>query len=566
MFEDLRDKIERAPSKPGVYLFKGRKGPVYIGKAKDLKKRLQQHLKAIEKDPKERAIFKDSIDIEWIVTRNEYEALTLEIDLIQSHKPKYNVLHKHGGGYPLLVITDEPFPTVKVVRGNSQEGEVFGPFLQAGKAYKVKKLIHRLFKLRTCDPLPVRKEPCMDYHLGLCSGPCCGLISEEEYRLNVEGAKALLSGDTGDILPKLYERIETLSKEMMFEKCAQIRDQIRALENVARGQTVSGLPFKSADLFYLMGNLIGLFLIRGGKVVGKEIFDLEDEAQVEEFLAGFYYSNPVPDVILTNFAVSKVLRTWISSRNEKVSFSQEIPENLKNLAEENLKEDIPLDVLEREFSVKLGIPMPDIIEGFDISHFQGSAMVGSCVVWEKGRMNKKLYRRYRVKTVSGIDDYSALKEILRRRARRIISGEVKYPDIWLIDGGKGQLNVALEVKEEFGLKVRIFALAKEEETLISENYEELSLKKEPILYRVFGQIRDEAHRFALAYNRKLRSKEVLDDILSKIKGIGEVRKKVIYRNFDTIFDILQASDEELKRLGLPTTLKEEISKYLSKNA
>ncbi|WP_457600617.1 GIY-YIG nuclease family protein, partial [Hydrogenivirga sp.] len=257
--------IARAPEKPGVYIFRGKRKPTYIGKAKNIRKRLQQHLKLSESDPKEHAIFRDSVSLEWIITRNEFEALVLEVDLIQSHKPRFNILHKHGGGYPMILITEDAFPTIKVVRGTGHSGTLHGPFLQASKAYKVKKLIHRLFRLRTCDPMPERDEPCMDYHLGLCSAPCTKFIGREEYRLSVEGAKALLSGEVAEVLPKLYEKVEEFAKEMLFEKCAQIRDQIRALENITRGQSVAGLPYGSADFFYRLGRRVGLFLIRGGK-------------------------------------------------------------------------------------------------------------------------------------------------------------------------------------------------------------------------------------------------------------------------------------------------------------
>ncbi|EDP76224.1 excinuclease ABC subunit UvrC [Hydrogenivirga sp. 128-5-R1-1] len=555
--------VSRAPEKPGVYIFKGKKKPTYIGKAKNLRKRLQQHLKLADIDPKEFAILRDSLSLEWIVTRNEFEALVLEVDLIQSHKPRYNVLHKYGGGYPMLLLTDEPYPTVKVVRGTEHRGTLYGPFLQASKAYKVKKLIHKLFKLRTCDPLPERKEPCMDYHLGLCSAPCTKFVSKEEYQLSVEGTKALLSGEVAEVLPRLYEKIEEFSGEMLFEKCAHVRDQIKALENISRGQSVSGLPYSSADLFYRIGRRVGLFLIRGGKLISKEIYDLEREEELEEFLLGYYYSNFVPENILTNFFLSEEVRTWIEGRTKgRVEFSSSIPTELVSLAEENVKENISLEVLEEEFRQKLGIQLPKTIEGFDISHFYGEDIVGSCVVWEKGQMNKRRYRRYKVKSLSGIDDYGALREVLTRRAMRFKEKREPIPDLWLIDGGKGQLNVAVSVRDTFGLPFKVFSLAKEEEILFGDGGELVRLREEPLLYRVFGLIRDEAHRFALSYNRKLRTKRALEDVLSKVKGVGETRKKIIYRNFDNLYEFIRADEERLRKLGLPPSLQQEVKKYL----
>ena len=561
---DLIEKVSKAPERCGVYIFKGKKKPVYIGKAKNIKKRLLQHIKAGEKDPKEAAILKESVDVEWIVTRNEFEALVLEIDLIQTHKPKFNVMHRHGGGYPLILITEDRFPTVKVIRDSERgEGLTFGPFLHAGRAKKVKSLIHKIFKLRTCDPMPQRSEPCTDYHLGLCSAPCAGYVSEEDYRLSVEGAKALLSGNVSEVLPKLYSRIEELSKEMLFEKCAQIRDQIVALENIAKGQAVSGLPYSSADLFYLMGKRVGLFLIRSGKVISKRVYDLDKEEEAEEFLIGYYYSNTFPEVILLNFSLSEETKRWLKERSGgKVKIENKIPEKLLTLAEENVKEELSPEALEEEFREKLNMEPPEVIEGFDVSHFQGEGFVGSCVVWEGGRMNKRRYRRYRIKTVSGIDDYGALREVLERRARRLKSGEERMPDVWLIDGGKGHLNVGVSVKKLFSLPVKVFALAKEEEVLIAEDGREIKLKENPLLYRVFGLVRDEAHRFALSYSRKLRSKKVLEEVLSKVKGVGEVRKRIIYRNFETLHDLISADEETLKKLGLPVSLKQEVKKYL----
>ncbi len=560
---DVYKLIRQAPEKPGVYLFKKGKKYLYIGKAKNLKKRLQQHLKLAEKDLKERAIVFGSDRVEWIITKNEFEALVLEIDLIQHHKPKYNILHKFGGGYPMLLLTEDKFPTIKVVRGTEHKGEMFGPFLQSRKAYKVKKLVHKLFKLRTCDPLPKRNEPCMDYHLGLCCAPCCGFVSEEEYKLYVDSARAMLTGNVKEILPKLYEKIDEFSRELMFEKCAQIRDQIIALENIAKGQNVSALSVKEADLIYMEGYTVLLFLIRSGKLVEKEIFSFDSEDDAEEFILGYYYGNYIPEKIFTNLKLSEEVKKWITERSKgRTQILNTIPDELFQIVKENLKDNVDLKALEREFKEKLNIPLPKIIEGFDISHFAGEDIVGSCVVWKEGRMDKKSYRRYRIKTVRGIDDYASIEEVLTRRAKRIKKGEIEKPDIWLIDGGKGHLNVGVKVRHLFGLDIKVFSLAKEEEILYTEDGKEIRLKDNPTLYRVFGLIRDEAHRFAITYNRKLREKRFMEDILDRIKGVGEVRKKLIYRNFDTLYDFINAEDDELEKLGISPSLKQEVKKYL----
>ncbi|WP_333784498.1 excinuclease ABC subunit UvrC [Thermocrinis sp.] len=554
--------IKNAPQTCGVYLFKKGNKVLYVGKAKNIKERLLQHYRQAQENLKERSIVSNSNQIDWIITKNEYEALVLEVDLIQLHKPKYNVLHKHGGGYPLIVITEDQFPTVKVVRGFQRQGKGFGPFFTAKKAYKVKKLIHKLFKLRTCDPMPVRKEPCMDYHLGLCSGPCAGLIKEKDYMLSVKSAQSLLSGQVSEILPELYQKLEEYMKELQFEKCAVLRDQIKALEKLSLGQSVSGLSFAHADVFYRMGRMLGIYLIRSSKLVDKETVILESEDEVEEVIVGFYYSNPIPETILLNFELSEEVIKWLSQKG-KFNLSFHIDENLEKLIKENLGHVVPYEVLREEFIKLLKINAPIRIEGFDVSHFYGEYIVASCVVWEEGAMNKKRYRRYRIRTVNKIDDYAALEELLTRRARRLKEGEEPMPDVWLIDGGLGQLTVGIKVRDNYKLPIKVFSLAKENEILYTEFGVNIPLKEHPILYRVFGQIRDEAHRFALSYNKKLRLKEGLKDVLDRIKGIGEVKKKIIYNNFENLYELLKAEEGHLRRLGINPSIKQEIEKYIS---
>ncbi|MFN0238648.1 excinuclease ABC subunit UvrC [Hydrogenobacter sp. Uz 6-8] len=555
------EELQKAPEKPGVYIFKKGKKPIYIGKAKSLRDRLVQHYRLAEKDSKERAIIENSTSVEWVITRNTFEALTLEVDLIQLHKPRYNVLHKYGGGYPLLLITEDAYPTVRVVRGTEHAGQLFGPFFSPSKAKRVKRLIHRVFKLRTCDPMPIRKEPCMDYHLGLCSAPCCGLIDRDAYRLSVRSAVALLSGEVSGVLEELYWRIEKEMHSLNFERCAMLRDQIQALENLSKGQKVSGLAYGSADILYTIGRVLGIFLIRSGRLVDKQVITLEKEEELEEFILGFYYSSPLPQSLVVNFELSEEALWWLSQRGN-FELKRDIDQELEELIEENLGEHLDPAVLRDEFHRILSIPLPERIEGFDISHFYGEYTVGSCVVWEMGAMNKKGYRRYRVKNFEGIDDYRAMEEVLTRRARRLREGEERMPDLWLIDGGYGQLRVAVRVRDRFSLPIKVYALAKEEEILISEEGKEIRLSQYPVLYRVFGLIRDEAHRFALTYNRKLRLREGISDVLDRIKGIGEAKKKLIYRNFENLYEFLKADDRTLKRLGINPSVRQEVARYL----
>jgi len=558
----MLELIRSAPQACGVYLFKKGNKVLYVGKAKNIRERLLQHYKQAQENLKERSIVSNSDSVDWIITKNEYEALVLEVDLIQLHKPKYNVLHKYGGGYPLIVITEDRFPTVKVVRGAQCEGKAFGPFFTAKKAYKVKRLIHKLFKLRTCDPMPTREEPCMDYHLGLCSGPCAGLIKEKDYMLSVRSAQSLLSGQVSEVLPELYQKLEEYMRNLEFEKCAVLRDQIRSLEKLSLGQNVSGLTYKNADVFYKMGRMLGLFLIRSSKLVDKDVLILEGEEEVEEVIVGFYYSNPIPETILLNFELSEEVQNWLLQKG-KPTFLFGIEENLEKLIKENLGHFVPYEVLREEFVKVLRITAPSRIEGFDVSHFYGNYTVASCVVWEEGAMNKRRYRRYRIKTVEKIDDYASLEEVLTRRAIRLKEGKDPMPDLWLIDGGLAHLTVATKVRDRYNLPIKVLSLAKGEEILYTEFGDKIPLKDHPILYRVFGQIRDEAHRFALSYNRKLRLKEGLKDVLSKIKGIGEVKRRIIYNNFENLYELLKAEEGYLRRLGINPSIKQEIEKYIS---
>jgi len=553
---DWKKLIEKkAPEKCGVYLFKGIKGYTYIGKAKNIKKRLLQHLQAVKNDRKEFQIFAQSVDFDYIITRSEYEALVLERQLINTHKPKYNVVFKHGGGYPLLLITEEKFPTVKVVRDLEEKGDYFGPFFSIKQAKKVKKLIHQLFKLRTCGEMPQKGYLCMDYHLGLCSAPCVGAISEKDYRLSVESAKAFLSGNVGEVLPKLYAKIEEYAKRMEFEKCAFLKEQITALENIAAGQKVLNLPFEEADLWHLSGDTITLYLVRGKKIVDKKSFEKPQYlTSFDEWLTAYYSVNLIPKTIIVSEKLSDktLLEKYLSEKSSKrVELITEIPPELKDLIEENAPAVDEKTI--KTFEEVLKLPFPKRIEGFDISHFYGDFTVGSCVVWEEGKMNKKCYRRYRIKRVEGIDDYASMREILSRRAIRIKKGQYPVPDLWLIDGGKGQLSAALEVKRRYKLPTFVVALAKREEILHTEDGREIPLKEYPELYRIFGQIRDEAHRFALSYNRKLREK----NLLGKLKPS---ERKLIERNFKGLYEVLETPDEKLKRLGINPELKNEIRK------
>ncbi|MGB9766569.1 MAG: excinuclease ABC subunit UvrC [Sulfurihydrogenibium sp.] len=569
IFDWSLEYIEKAPEEPGVYLFKNNKKQyIYIGKAVNIKNRLKNHYQQAKTDPKERKIFSESSVIEWIITKSDYEAFVLENELIKQYKPKYNVRLKSGSSYPMLVLTDEDYPTVKISRKYGEiKGTYFGPFLPAKTARAMKELIHKLFKLRTCDPLPKRSIVCFDYHLGLCSGPCADKITKKEYLEDANVAKSFLSGNVKNVIYQLYDKINHYTQKLMFEKAAVVRDQIKAIETVIKKQEILGIPVEEADVFFFSGRKVYLIVIRGSTIIGKEELRISNE-EFEEgneilILTSYYNNNYIPERIILSKEIEDLenFKQWLlKSKGKDVIIDFKLLPQVENFIKRNITF-TDLDSLKYQFEKTFGFKLPNRIECFDISHLQGSFTVGSCVVWENGFMNKKEYRRFRVKTVSQIDDYASLKEVLTRRFKRYLEME-NPPELVLIDGGKGQLSVGIEVRDKLKLNLRVFSIAKKEEILYTDDGKEIKLFENQELLKLFTKLRDEAHRFAITYNRKLREKEALKSVLDNIEGIGEKRKEILYRTYKTLDNIIKASDEELKKLGIPTNVAQRIKSYL----
>lgn len=568
LYKNLLEQISKAPQQPGVYIFKSEKNYIYIGKAKNLKNRLKGHLQATKLDPKERKIFEESSQLEWIITSSDYEAFVLENELIKQYKPKYNVRLKSGSSYPMLVITNDEYPTVKISRKFGEiDGEYFGPFIPAKTARAMKELIHKIFKLRTCDPMPKRDLVCFDYHLGLCSAPCANKISKKDYQFDAKSAKAFLSGNAKKIIYQLYDKIEEYTQKLMFEKASIVRDQIIALENLIKKQEVVGLPIEEADVFYITQTSIYLIIVRGFRILGKDEIKIDgtlNENDISLVIMNYYQKgNYIPKQILLNREIPETLnlQKWLSKFKD-IKIEIGLIKEIENFIKRNIS-DIDLSTISKEFKSVFGFDLPSKIEGFDISTLQGNFTVGSCVVWENGKMNKKEYRRFKVKTVKGVDDYASMREVLYRRLKKYLEID-NPPELILIDGGKGQLKQGLIVKDALGIKnLRIFSLAKKEEIIYTDDNKEVNLYNYQPLLKLFTTIRDEAHRFAVLYNRKLREKEGLKSVLDNIKGIGKKRKEILYRTYKTIDNISKASEEELIKLGIPLKVAQEIKHYLS---
>jgi len=573
----MKEKLKEVPQEPGVYLFKDKEGKViYVGKAKSLRERLKTHFSSTDPNDKSYKIVKASHDFDYIVVKNEREALALEAELIKRHLPKFNVLLKDGKSYPHLVITQEEFPTVKLVRKEKVKGEYFGPFIPPKNARHLKELLHKVFKLRKCKELKKREKPCLEYYIERCTAPCAGKVSKEDYEKQVRGALSFLKGKVKELINSLYDEIEEASRNLNFERAALLRDQLIALKSVYEKNPLLSGELKDADLFYLEevgGVFKGVKLtVRNGFIYGKEEFTFDtvepwEEELLKELLSltetrltldvvgtiwikNTYESSRPPDKVLANFS--------FLGKEVKV---EPIKGELLPLLKKNRRNSpytLNLGKLKEEYEEVFYDTLPQRIECFDISTLQGQATVASCVVWEKGELLKGDYRRYKVKTVKGVNDYASMEEVLKRRFERIKEGKVKRPDLVVVDGGVGQLNVALKVKEELGLDFRVFALAKKEETLFTDDGEVIRLKEFPYLFRLFTTLRDEAHRFALSYNRKLRLKEMVKSPLDGIKGLGKKRKELLERLYPDLREVANLQVEELKRIGIPEKVAKEV--------
>lgn len=580
----MKERLKTVPELPGVYLFKDENGNVlYVGKAKSLKDRLSSHFSATDPNDKSYRIIKASSDFDYIVVRSEREALELEAELIKRHLPPFNVLLKDDKSYPYLVITDEDFPTIKITRKKDPvKGEKFGPFIPPKNARKLKDLLHRVFKLRKCKELKRREKPCLQFYIERCTAPCAGKISKEDYRKQVDGALSFLSGDVKGLIRRLYFEIERAAENLEFERAAFLRDQLLAVKEIYSRSSLLFDSYPNCDIFYLEernGIFSGVKLtVRNGMIYGRETFSFDpvdpwEEKLLEElfvygknridksvvgtiWLKNTYRDCEIPESILANFpSIDPSLKT------------EPIPDELLSLVKRNretVKVRYDLSELKKEYEKVFYDEFPNRVETYDISTLQGEATVGSCIVWEQGRFVKDDYRRYRVKTVSGVNDYAAMEEILTRRFKRIKSGEVKKPDLVLIDGGIGQLNIALRVRDTLGLDFRVFSIAKREEIVYTDDGELVETKRYPLLFRFFTSLRDEAHRFALSYNRKVRTKNMLKSPLDGIKGLGVKRRKLLERFYPDLRELSAVTPEELRKIGIPEKVAVEIIEKVRK--
>jgi excinuclease ABC subunit C len=579
----LREKIDNLPAEPGVYLYKdSREKIIYIGKALSLRSRVRSYFQESRPlDPKTQRLVEETADLEYIVTDSEVEALILESTLVKKHQPRYNIHLKDDKSFPYLKLTvNEPYPRVFITRRIKKDGGLYyGPFLPASYARRTIKLINRYFKLRTCN-LPVdgkASRPCLDYQMKRCLGPCvAGLCTKEEYDRAVEDVKLLLSGKSDDLVRRLEVRRDEAAEETRYEAAAMYRDWISMVQDMSERQKMVLEGQDDCDLFgYCQeGSQLALevFAMRGGRMVGRREFYWEDLISFDpgEFfsqaLNQYYLQDtftPKEIYIPTDIEDAEVLESWLSERkgcrvhirsprrglksemldlvmrNAHLSFDTRF-RILKAKGEELLK---PLQEI-------LGLEsLPRRIETFDISHVQGTDTVASMVLCHNGEMKRNGYRKFKIESVKGPDDFAAMREVVHRHYENVLEeDEGNLPDLVLIDGGKGQLSAAISALDDLGLENQpAAAIAKKEEILYVKGQEAhpIALPKDSPVLHLVQMMRDEAHRFAVAYHRKRRELRDFDSELMDVPGIGEVRKKVLLRAFGSLERVKQAAFDEL---------------------
>ncbi len=605
----LARKLAAIPAEPGVYLLSDRNGKVlYVGKAKSLRPRVRAYFRERGDERFQvRFLMKRVRDFETLVAASEKEALILENNLIKQYKPRYNIRLKDDKSYLSAKITNHAWPRITVTRKIVKDGgRYFGPFGSADGLRETIDVIRKVFPLRTCTDTVFRNRarPCLEYQIKRCMGPCCIAVDRAEYERHLQAAQMLLEGKNLELLKAMRERMKTHAERLEFEEAARIRDRVRAIEKTVERQTVLHHWGIDQDVFglYREGGFIEaiVLMIRGGKLTSTQSWSFEDlefadEDVFADLLTQFYAgARFIPDevilpAILEDARVRAELLTEkrgkkveliVPQRGEKLRLLEMAQENARQSFQSRRDSESTRERMLEELRRKLHLRnTPKRIECYDISNLQGSMVVGSQATFDEGEPDKNLYRRYRIRTVEGQDDFASLFEVLRRRlARAQRDGE--YPDLWVIDGGKGQLNVALEVLREAGLgdQIEVVSLAKQHvlnpaqarEVVKSEERVFLPNRKDPIVLPknstalfLLVRIRDEAHRFAITYNRELRRRARMRSVLDDIEGVGPVRRRALLRHFGSLRRIREASLEEIASVkGLNAELAAIIRRHL----
>ena len=597
---DLKTKLENLPTNPGVYLMKDAWARIiYVGKAKSLRNRVRAYFHDTPPyHPKISALITKISDFDILATDSEMEALILEANLIKEYKPRYNVNLKDDKRYPYLKVTDEPFPRILVVRRvKKDKAKYFGPYTNVKAMRHTLRILRRVFPVRSCNyalPSTRKIKLCLDYHIKRCLGPCEGKVSQEEYQEIIKNVLFFLSGKNNLLMQHLKERMNEYSAGEEFEKAASVRDQIKALESVIEKQKVADVEQVDRDIIAFARDKKDISVvalqIREGVLIGRQSFHLTGfkESTDQEILSTFlrqYYMHSVvipPEIILAAEVDDQgMIRNWLSSkregkvkiivpqRGEKVkllemaSYNAQLSLNELLLQRSEAKKKVPLAIRSLGKDLYLSLP-PRKITAFDISNLGPKDAVGSLVFFQDGRPKKSQYRRFRIKTVEGQDDFAMMAEVVRRYFTRLTEDKQEYPDLVLIDGGKGQLSASVQTLNSLGIKNQsVVALAKRlDEVFLPQRSDPLMIPKGSASLKLLQRIRDEAHRFAVEYHRKLRKKRTIKSELDQIPGVGPARRKVLLKHFRSVEKIKGADLEELLKLeGINKRVAEKIYKH-----
>lgn len=600
---DFEYQLKILPDKPGVYLMKNSLGEIiYVGKAKILKNRVRQYFQNNKNhSTKVRSMVKNIAEFEYIVTDSEMEALVLEGNLIKKYRPKYNIALKDDKFYPFIKVTlNEDFPRVYMTRNFVKDGsKYFGPYTNVTAVYETIDLIRNIFPIRTSkmkikEGMPALR-PCLNYHIGKCMAPCAGYISKADYRKIIDEILDILTGKDKKIISKLKQEMMKESEKLNFEKAAYLRDKILAVQSLIEKQKVFRVVEGDEDFinFYKddKDTCIQIFFMREGKITGREHFIVENSADedegelLEQFITSFYSGTAkvskniyLPTIVekdlLEEFlTIKRGSKVWIKipQKGEKKDLLELVKNNAK-LTLEQFKSKILMEKEENSTALKELVEILDLeyiphrIEAYDISNIQGVDSVGSMIVFEDGKAKNSDYRRFRIKTVKGADDYNSMREVLTRRfehglkeieeikQRKIEFSKGKFssfPDLIMMDGGKGQVNVALEVLKSLGINIDVCGLVKDDKHQtrgIIYNNKEIIINRSSNLMQLIRRVQDEVHRFAITYHRSLRGKRVLHSVLDEIPNIGSKRKMDLLKKFGGVENIKKATLEELMEL------------------
>ena len=600
MFE-IEEELKKLPDRPGVYIMHDEKDDIiYVGKAVNLKNRVRQYFRPSHDEGIKKAKMVEQIRrFEYIITDSELEALVLECNLIKEHRPKYNTMLRDDKTYPYIRVTlGEDFPRVLFSRQMKKDkSKYFGPYTSAGAVKDTIELIQKMYQIRTCNrnlPRDIGKErPCLNYHIKKCNAPCQGYISKEEYHKSIEMVLSFLNGNYQPIIKDLEKKMMAASDSLEFERAIEYRELLNSVKQIAQKQKITSFDGEDKDVIALAGDerdaVVQVFFVRGGKLIGREHFYIkiateDTESQIlTTFVKQFYSGTPfLPREIMLSAEIEDqdIIEEWLEKkRGSKVYLRiprRGMKEKLVELAKKNAELVLSQDKerIKREEGRTIGalkeieklLDMEKLnrIEAFDISNISGFQTVGSMIVYEKGKPCRSDYRKFRLKTIQGPDDYASMHEVLTRRFLHgmeekkelqeknmsdVYGSFTRFPDLIMMDGGRGQVNIALKVLAELHLDIPVCGMVKDDNHRtrgLYYNNVEIPIDRNSEGFKLITRIQDEAHRFAIEYHRSLRSKGQVHSVLDDIDGIGSTRRKVLMRRFQSIENIKQATIEELK--------------------